>query len=167
MQSLHVPNQSCALILPPSTSHPPPPQAMVASSPPLPRSQVVARDTGSFAGLGVRSAWSTLKAHVRSLATNNNSTGTTADDLPAQTKPPARAVSTPHLIAIVSGAVGAAIALAAVLALMHVLRVRRKVERFRRSTNVLGPGASSSQLIRRVSQTGVCWQSLVRRCRLY
>jgi hypothetical protein len=86
-------------------------------------------------------AWCTLKADVRSLsfAASNTTTTTTA-----QTgKPPVRAVASPHLIAIVGGAVGAVVALAAVLALVHVLRVRRKVERFRRSMNVLGPGANT------------------------
>jgi uncharacterized integral membrane protein len=93
----------------------------------------------SFTSLCAHGTWCTLKADVRSLSFAAVSNTTTA----AQTgKSPARTVASPHLIAIVGGAVGAAVALAAVLALVHVLRVRRKVERFRRSMNVLGPGAS-------------------------
>ena len=120
--------------LSPLPTHPAPPQAMVAPSPFLSRSLVAARDKGSPTSLRASSAWSSLKAHVRSfVASNNNNT----------TPSPARAASTPHLVAIVGGAVGAVVVLAVVLALVHVLRVRRKVERLRRSTNVLGPGASS------------------------
>ena len=120
--------------LSPLPTHPAPPQAMVAPSPFLSRSLVAARDKGSPTSLCARSARSSLKAHVRSfVASNNNNT----------TPSPARAASTPHLVAIVGGAVGAVVVLAVVLALVHVLRVRRKVERFRRSMNVLGPGANT------------------------
>ncbi|KAH9074230.1 hypothetical protein EDB83DRAFT_1945656 [Lactarius deliciosus] len=102
-----------------------------------------------------------LKAHVRSfslaspfavLAAGTGNSTTIAGNHPAQipatasagsTAAGARPLSTPHVVAIVLGAVGGAIALAVVLALVYVLRVRRKVERFRRSMNVLGPGASS------------------------
>lgn len=112
---------------------------MVAPSPPVSCSQVAARGKGALTSLCARGARCTLKADVRALsfASNNSTTAPI-------TKSPARAVVTPHLIAIVGGTVGAAVALAVVLALVHVLRVRRKVERFRRSMNVLGPGTSLS-----------------------
>ncbi|KAN0131607.1 hypothetical protein V8E53_010449 [Lactarius tabidus] len=110
---------------------------MVAPSPSLSCSQVAARGSRSaLTSLCAHGTWCTLKADVRSLSFAAVSNSTTT----AQTgKSPARAVASPHLIAIVGGAVGAVVALAAVLALVHVLRVRRKVERFRRSMNVLGP----------------------------
>ncbi|KAN0131603.1 hypothetical protein V8E53_010445 [Lactarius tabidus] len=110
---------------------------MVAPSPSLSCSQVAARGSRSaFTSLCAHGTWCTLKADVRSFSFAAVSNTTTA----AQTgKSPARTVASPRLIAIVGGAVGAVVALAAVLALVHVLRVRRKVERFRRSMNVLGP----------------------------
>ena len=115
---------------------------MVAPSPPLSFSQVAAR------GRGTLCSRATLKAGVRSLSSaagnssnNNNDNSTQIASGGLSLGSPARAVASPHLIAIVGGAVGGAVLLAVVLALVHVLRVRRKVERFRRSMNVLGPGA--------------------------
>ncbi|KAH9061049.1 hypothetical protein EDB87DRAFT_1576438 [Lactarius vividus] len=136
------------------------PTAMVAFPPSPSGSRLAAGGRGSLTGLCAScvpqgAAWSSVKAHVRSfslaspftvLATSNSTT--TAGNHPAQipattsagsTAAGARPLSTPHVVAIVLGAVGGAIALAVVLALVYVLRVRRKVERFRRSMNVLGP----------------------------
>ncbi|KAH9031479.1 hypothetical protein EDB84DRAFT_1492596 [Lactarius hengduanensis] len=133
---------------------------MVAFPPSPSGSRLAAGGRGSLTSLCAScaphgAAWSSVKAHVRSfslaspfavLATGNSTTS--AGNHPAQipttasagsTAAGARPLSTPHVVAIVLGAVGGAIALAVVLALVYVLRVRRKVERFRRSMNVLGP----------------------------
>ncbi|KAI9458612.1 hypothetical protein BJY52DRAFT_414030 [Lactarius psammicola] len=130
---------------------------MVALASPLSGSRVEAGGSGSLTSLCAScapgGAWSSLKAHVRSfslaspfavLAADNNNT--TSGDRPAQVAATASAGSTSagarpstHVIAIVVGVVGGIIAVAVVLALVYVLRVRRKVERFRRSMNVLGP----------------------------
>ncbi|KAH9171307.1 hypothetical protein EDB89DRAFT_1971846 [Lactarius sanguifluus] len=131
---------------------------MVAFPPSPSGSRLAAGGRGSLTSLCAScaphgAAWSSVKAHVRSFSLaspfavlaagtgNNNNSTTTAGDHPAAT---ASAGSTaagarPHVLAIVLGAVGGVIALAVVLALVYVLRVRRKVERFRRSMNVLGP----------------------------
>ena len=45
------------------------------------------------------------------------------------------------VLAITCGAVGAIVALAIVLALVYVRRIRRRVKSMKRRTNVLGPGA--------------------------
>ena len=108
---------------------------MVAPSSPLSFSQVAARGRGT---LYVRS---TLKTGARSLSFATSNNNTTAGGLSVGS--PVRAVASPHLIAIVGGAVCAAVALAVVLAVVHVLRVKRKVEHFGRLINVLGPGTNA------------------------
>ncbi len=124
---------------------------MVALAPSLSVSRVAAGGRGSLTSLcascAPRGAWSSLKGHVRSFsfaalaAENTTTTGDRQAPNAAPTSAGARAPAT-HVVAIVGGAVGGVVALVVVLALVYVLRVRRKVERFRRSMNVLGPGAS-------------------------
>jgi uncharacterized protein (TIGR03382 family) len=50
------------------------------------------------------------------------------------------------VLAITCGAVGGIIALAVVLALVYVRRIRRRVKSMKRRTNVLGPGARFSSV---------------------
>lgn len=108
------------------------------------------RISGSLPPAGItclcapRGSWSTLKAHTRSfsfaiLAAGDRPSRVTVTT--PSTGPPAgaRPPSTTPVVAIVGGAVGGIVALAVVLALVYVLRVRRRVEQFRRSMNVLGP----------------------------
>ena len=56
----------------------------------------------------------------------------------ATTRAPSSSVP---VLAITCGAVGGIIALAVVLALVYVRRIRRRVKSMKRRTNVLGPGA--------------------------
>jgi hypothetical protein len=46
------------------------------------------------------------------------------------------------MVTIVVGAVSGVVALAVILALIYVLRVRRRVRNMKKCTDVLGPGAS-------------------------
>jgi len=60
----------------------------------------------------------------------------------SQPKAAARASSTVPVAAITCAAVGGVIVLAAVLALIYFFRIRRRVKRMKRCTDILGPGAS-------------------------
>lgn len=84
---------------------------------------------------------------------SNNSTvslsGRTASGspVPATLAPPTaaaaatRAPASVPVLAITCGAVGGVVALAVILALLYVRRIRRRVKSMKRRTNVLGPGA--------------------------
>jgi uncharacterized protein (TIGR03382 family) len=69
-----------------------------------------------------------------------------SDSSPAPTAANGRAPSSSvPVLAITCGAVGGIIALAVVLALVYVRRIRRRVKSMKRRTNVLGPGARFSK----------------------
>ena len=120
---------------------------MVASFPSLSRSLVAAGGRDTVTSLCARrGARSSLKAHLRSfsLLAGGHSpqiAATTSAGSPAAGARTTTTTTPPPAILIIGGAVGGAVVLVVVLALVYVLQVRRKVERLRRSTNVLGPGA--------------------------
>jgi hypothetical protein len=60
----------------------------------------------------------------------------------AHIQPRALTVRPSMSMVTICGAVGGAIAVVVIFALIHVLRVRRNVRRFQRSMDVLGPGSS-------------------------
>lgn len=60
---------------------------------------------------------------------------------PSPTAAATRAPAPVPVLAITCGAVGGVVALAVILALVYVRRVRRRVKSMKRLTNVLGPGA--------------------------
>ncbi|KAI0298734.1 hypothetical protein B0F90DRAFT_1818595 [Multifurca ochricompacta] len=63
--------------------------------------------------------------------------------------------STVPVAKIVCGAVGGAVALAVMLAFIYVIRVKRRVERLRRSTNVLGPELAPTPQPREIASINV------------
>ena len=82
---------------------------------------------------------------------NNNETDSLSSGRPASDSSPAAPAGAAHptaattssvpVLAITFGAVGGIVALAVVLALVYVRRIRRRVKSMKRRTNVLGPGA--------------------------
>lgn len=114
---------------------------MVAFVPSLSDLRIMQGTASNLPARFARGAGFSLKAHTRSISFGNSTLSNLSEKLP-----PGSAVgshpSKMHVIAIVSLAVGGAIALTLVLALVYVWQIRRKVERFRKSMNVLGPGVS-------------------------
>ena len=76
---------------------------------------------------------------------NNNSTDHSPSGggrpAPPGAHPTAVTTSSVPVLAITFGAVGGILALVVILALVYVLRIRRRVKSMKRRTNVLGPGA--------------------------
>lgn len=75
---------------------------------------------------------------------NNNSTDSPSGSgrpAPPGAHPTAVTTSSVPVLAITFGAVGGVLALVVILALVYVLRIRRRVKSMKRRTNVLGPGA--------------------------
>lgn len=82
---------------------------------------------------------------------NNNSTdglsgGRPASESDSSPAPTTTSRSSVPVLAITCGAVGGIIALAIVLAIVYVRRIRRRVKSMKRRTNVLGPGARVSSV---------------------
>jgi hypothetical protein len=63
---------------------------------------------------------------------------------PTTTADATRAPASVPVLAITCGAVGGVIAVAVILALIYVRRIKRRVKSMKRRTNVLGPGARVS-----------------------
>lgn len=91
-----------------------------------------------------------MAAHSVPAGDNNNSTDSlsgppapvsTSSPSPSPTTAATRAPAPVPVLAITCGAVGGVVALAVILALVYVRRVRRRVKSMKRLTNVLGPGA--------------------------
>ncbi|KAH9985498.1 hypothetical protein BJV77DRAFT_112501 [Russula vinacea] len=100
-----------------------------------------------------------MAAHSVPAGDNNNSTDSlsgppapvsTSSPSPSPTTAATRAPAPVPVLAITCGAVGGVVALAVILALVYVRRVRRRVKSMKRLTNVLGPELapmSPSQLL--------------------
>lgn len=91
-----------------------------------------------------------MAAHSVPAGDKNNSTDSlsgppapvsTSSPSPSPTTAATRAPAPVPVLAITCGAVGGVVALAVILALVYVRRVRRRVKSMKRLTNVLGPGA--------------------------
>lgn len=98
-----------------------------------------------------------MAAHSVPAGDNNNPYNQSTDNLggppalsPSSTAAASRAPASVPVLAITCGAVGGVVALAIILALVYVRRVRQRVKNMKRLTNVLGPGARLSTLSRAV-----------------
>lgn len=109
------------------------------------------------AGLAPQNSWSSRAQarHARAdlVAGSNNDTAASLSGRPSpvpapssqpsgQPKAAARAPSTVPVAVITCAAVGGAIILATILALVYYFRIRRRVKRMKRCTDILGPGTS-------------------------
>lgn len=113
---------------------------------------------GLMAGLAPQNAWVSRGRQPRAdLIADSNDTAASPSGrstlapspAPASSSPPssqpkasARTSSNVPVAAITCAAVGGVIVVAAVLALIYFFRIRRRVKRMKRCTDILGPGAS-------------------------
>ena len=113
---------------------------------------------GLMAGLAPQNAWVSRARQARAdLIADSNDTAASPSGrptlapspTPAPSSPPssrpkasARASSNVPVAAITGAAVGGVTVVAAVLALIYFFRIRRRVKRMKRCTDILGPGAS-------------------------
>jgi hypothetical protein len=112
---------------------------------------------GALVPLSRRNGWASRAVRNRARAHpgllphpfNNNSNNNNSTDSPSGggrpappgAHPTAVTTSSVPVLAITFGAVGGVLALVVILALVYVLRIRRRVKSMKRRTNVLGPGA--------------------------
>ena len=119
---------------------------------------------------GVPAATTTNAVNNRTASTSSHPTSHSVPTSSVRPRPTMRAPRGPPVALITGAAVGGVIVVVAILALVYFLRVRRRVKRMKRCTNILGPGTFPAPSFPRGRATGALSRGsrirLVARCSL-